>query len=72
MPRHPPTEFVRTFRFSPTVPRWRAHYFAEDGTLVFDMRESDVMPPLNAWATCVLPLADMARLAGGVEIDDHG
>ena len=67
-----PHEFVRTFRFAERVPRWRAHYYDAEGVLRYDMRESEVMPPLDAWTVCELPQADMLRLVGGVEIDEHG
>ena len=60
-------EFTRTFVFRDDVPRWRVHYYDNSGTLVFDMNESQPMPPLSAWETCALSTMDMARLAGGVE-----
>lgn len=64
-------EFTRTFRFSERVPRWRAHFYDAAGALVFDMNESEILPPLSAWTVCELPLADAARLAGGTEVVDE-
>lgn len=65
-------EFIRTFRFSERVPRWRAHFYNAAGERVFDIRESELLPPLGAWTVCELSIEDAARLGGGVEIDDHG
>jgi len=66
------SEYVKTFQFVERVPRWRAHFYDADGTLVFDMNQSEALPPLRAWTVCELPQADMLRLVGGVEIDEHG
>lgn len=64
-------EFVRRFVFRDDVPRWRAHFYDADGKLLYDMRESDPLPPLDTWETCALPLVDMTRLAGGLETVDR-
>ena len=59
-----PDTFTRTFRFSDRVPRGRAHYYASNGSLDYDIGQNEIMPPLAVWQVCELSMADALRLLG--------